>query len=219
MRPVEGSGGSAAASGSGPEEYGADGYGLGGFWRVARRVILDPSGFFGGVAPGGPVRGAVLFAVACNTVGTLLAFLVEPLDPLVPGPTTLGRLGISDPTAQDLVLIAVFVLLLPLLVLLSVYVGAAIQHLFVWVFVREGRRDFYATLKATAYPSAVGLVSWVPVVGPFAAVYSFYLVAVGVRRMHSTTFRRALLAVAVPVLFTVVPALFALGSALGAPSP
>jgi hypothetical protein len=94
---------------------------------------------------------------------------------------------------------------------LGVYIGAAIQHLFVFLFVRE-RRGFWGTFPVVAYGgAALSLLSWIPILGYLVMLYGIYVTTVGMREMHGTTTPRALLAALVPTLLSLlflVPALF-----------
>ena len=78
--------------------------------------------------------------------------------------------------------------------------GAAIQHFFVFLFVRE-RRGYWGTFPVVAYGSAISLLSWIPVLGYLATLYGVYVTTVGLREAHATSTTRALLAALVPALF------------------
>jgi hypothetical protein len=122
------------------------------------------------------------------------------VDPLL-GEATAGSLdwwtsGLREAGAGGAAALALLLLVLfPVVALLGVYVGAAIQHFFVWIFVRPRNAGFGATLKANCYASAASLLAWVPVAGLLASVYVLYLTLVGLRELHSTSSARALLAV------------------------
>jgi hypothetical protein len=105
--------------------------------------------------------------------------------------------------AVIVVILAVLVLA-PLLVLVGLYISAAIYHVLVWIFVRPADTGFEATLRVVAYISAVDLLSWIPVVGLLASLYGLYLAFVGIREMHGTTTGRALAVISLPVIFFVI---------------
>lgn len=174
------------------------------FVEVVRGVLVEPARFFAGLGEPGPGRAKepLIFAVICGVISVPLSFLAAPFDPLAS-----GRPGFRMdflPFAQDnplvtVVLAALFILLLPLLIVLGVYVGAAIQHLFVFLFVRE-RKGLWGTFPVVAYGSAISFLSWIPVLGYLATLYGVYVTTVGLREMHGTSTARALLAALVPTL-------------------
>jgi hypothetical protein len=186
------------------------------FLEVARGVLAEPAAFFAGL--GGPrpgrVKGPLVFAIICGVVSSPLALLLEPFNPLTRGQPGIGSsfssLYGNNPGAA-IALAALIVVLLPLFIVLGVYIGAAIQHLFVFLFVRE-RRGFWGTFPVVAYGgAAISLFSWMPILGYLASIYGIYVTTVGLREMHGTSTTRALLAALVPTLLSLiflVPALF-----------
>lgn len=199
----------------------------GSFVEVVREVLLDPRGFFAGLrAAGGGSPGrqrpAVIFAIIASYISLLLLTLVDPLnrriDPFVPEDS--ASLSGFFPFLREnqglgIALGVLFLVVLPLLVWLGAYIGAAIQHLFVMLFVRD-RQTFYATFPVGVYgSSALGLFSWVPILGYLVSLYGVYVTTVGLREMHGTTTTRALLAALVPYLIGIS---FALPTLLGIPA-
>ena len=186
------------------------------FLGVVRGVLVEPAAFFAGL--GGPrpgrVRGPLVFATICGFISSLLALIADPLNPLTRGQpgmmSSFSSLYESNPAAA-VGLAVLLVALLPLFVVLGVYIGAAIQHLFVLLFVRE-RRGFWGTFPVVAYGgAALSLLSWVPILGYLVTLYGVYVTTMGLREMHGTSTARALLAALVPALFSLlflVPALF-----------
>lgn len=168
-------------------------------------MLAEPARFFAGL--GGPrpdrVKEPIIFAIICALLSTPFAFFLQRYDPLAPrqpdmvsGFTSMFR----DNPAAAIALAVLLVVLLPLFAVLGVYIGAAIQHLFVLLFVRE-RRGYWGTFPVVAYGSALSLFSWIPVVGYLISLYGIYVTTVGLREMHGTTTPRALLAALVPSLF------------------
>ncbi len=188
---------------------------LGSFVEVARGALVEPAAFFAGL--GGPrpgrVKSPLVFAIICGYISLPLALIAEPLNPLTRGQPGMGA-GFSslyegNPVAA-IGLVVLFVALLPLFAVLGVYIGAAIQHFFVFLFVRE-RRGLWGTFPVVAYGgAAISLFSWIPILGYLASIYGIYVTTVGLREMHGTSTIRALLAALLPTLFSLlflVPAL------------
>ncbi len=106
--------------------------------------------------------------------------------------------------AAVIVVILAVLVLAPLLVLLGLYISAAIYQILVWIFVWPTDTGFDPTLRVISYTSAVELLNWIPVVGLLASFYGLYLAFVGIREMHETTTGRALAVISLPVVFFVV---------------
>lgn len=179
-------------------------------------MLVEPAAFFAGL--GGPrpgrVKGPLVFAIVCGVLSFPLALIAEPFNPLARGQPGIGSsfsslYGNSPGAAVGLAVL--FVLLLPLFAVLGVYIGAAIQHLVVLLFVRE-RRGFWGTFPVVAYGgAAVSLFAWIPILGYLASIYGIYVTTMGLREMHETSTTRALLAALIPALLslaTLIPALF-----------
>ena len=188
------------------------------FVEVVRGVLLEPARFFAGLGEPGPegVKGPLVFALICSAISFPLALLVAPVDPLVPEQSNLLANFLSfarDNIGLAVGLAAVFLILLPLFAILGLYLGAAIQHFFVFLFVRE-RKGYWGTFPVVAYGSALALLSWIPVLGYLATIYGIYVTTVGLREMHGTTTARALLATLVPALIGLASTLYGLVSPL-----
>ena len=175
--------------------------------EVARGVLVEPATFFAGL--GGPrpgqVKGPLAFAIICGYMSLPLALIAEPLDPLTRGQpgmwASFSSLYGSNPFAA-VGLVVLFVALLPLSAVLGVYIGAAIQHFFVFLFVRE-KRGFWGTFPVVAYGgAAISLFSWLPILGYLASIYGIYVTTVGLKEMHGTSTTQALLAALIPTLLS-----------------
>jgi hypothetical protein len=181
------------------------------FVSTVRRVLFEPVGFFRRLPRRGRALNPVVFALVCALISAPLAFLAVPFDPLTGNDTpdlrdSLARLvaELGGSVAAVIVVILAVLVLAPLLVLLGLYISAAIYHILVWIFVRPTDTGFEATLRVISYTSAVELLNWIPVVGLLASFYGLYLAFVGIREMHETTTGRALAVISLPVVFFVV---------------
>ena len=182
------------------------------FVEVVRGVLVEPARFFAGLGEPDPrgAKGPLLFAVICGVISVPLSYLAAPFDPLVSGRPgfRVDFLGFAQNNPLVTVALAVvFIILVPLLITLGVYLGAAIQHFFVFLFVRE-RKGYWGTFPVVAYGSAISLLSWIPVLGYLATLYGIYVTTVGLKEMHATSTTRALLAALVPALLGLAAAAF-----------
>jgi hypothetical protein len=143
------------------------------FPNVAARVLLAPKPFFSSLAPHGPARYALLFALACSvasyvlerTAGRALAAALPSSGSVSEGPDLTG-----------------LVLAAPLS-LLSLFVSASIVHLSARAFLALGL-GFGATLRVACYVNATGLLVWVPLLGTLTPLYWLCLIVIGLRALH-----------------------------------
>ncbi|MBA3474940.1 MAG: YIP1 family protein [Rubrobacter sp.] len=181
------------------------------FVSTVRAVLFEPVGFFRRLPRRGRALNPVVFALVCALISAPFAFLAAPFDPLTGDNTpdlrdSLARL-VAEPggsVAAVIVVILAVLVLAPLLVLLGLYISAAIYHILVWIFVRPTDTGFEVTLRVVAYTSAVELLNWIPVVGLLASLYGLYLAFVGIREMHEATTGQALAVISLPVVSFVV---------------
>ncbi len=181
------------------------------FVRTVRKVFFGPKEFFRRLPTRGRDRNPVAFAIVCALISFPLTLLTASLDPLAAD----GAPNINEPlaglvsepggaVAAVLVLVLSVLILAPLSALLGLYIGAAIYHILVKIFVGPAETNFYTTLRVVAYTSAVALLSWIPVAGLFVSLYGLYLTFVGIREMHETTTARALAVMLLPVVLTLL---------------
>lgn len=174
------------------------------FPATVRGVLLSPGEFFAGVRRDGSLKAPIIFAIVCAALAVLVSGGYDLAVAALRGRLDeFGFFGTTGPGGALLILGA-FLLLSPLFALLGVYVGGAIQHVFVWAILRGENSGFGRTLRVVAYASAaVSLFSWLPVVGLLVGAYGVYLHAVGFRDLHGASFGRALAAALVPYLIGV----------------
>ncbi len=148
------------------------------------------------------------FVILCALISFLLT---AAFDPLVGD----GTPNITDPLAglvsetggavtAVLVLVLAVLILAPLYALIGLYIGAAIYHILVRIFVRPTDTNIYTTLRVVAYTAVAALLSWVPVLGILVSLYSFYLTFICIRETHETTTARALAVILLPVVLTLL---------------
>jgi hypothetical protein len=152
------------------------------FADVVRRVVLQPVGFFAGLPRRGSLLNPLVFALICTEIAAILGGILSLAGA---GGAFVTGYGFQVPENQALGEFIGSVVLAP--------IGGAIG-----VFV------------VAAYTSVTSLVSWIPFVGGLLALYGIYLAVVGIREMHNTTTRKALVVVVLPVIVIVVLALLGL---------
>jgi len=95
----------------------------------------------------------------------------------------------------------------PILVLIGLFVGAAIYHVSFLVVgaTKESTTGFEGTFRVVAYSSVSNLANVIPFVGGLAAVvWNLVLMVMGAVRMHRTTQGKAVAGVLIPLLLCCV---------------
>jgi hypothetical protein len=151
---------------------------LSSFIDVAKAVLLNPKVFFSAMVRQGTFTHPVTFLVSCVTVHTFLADLIHRSEGLVFQNLVMG---ITNPFLTA----GIFFLIL--------------TRLF------DSPGTYGATFRINAYASAVGLVTWIPVVGPFLELYRLYILVVGLRTIYEIKTSRAVITIFLTlVVYTVM---------------
>ena len=177
------------------------------FADVVRRVVLQPVGFFAGLPRRGSLLNPLVFALICTEIAAIVGGILSLAG--IGGAFVTGY-GFQVPENQGLGEFIGSVVFAPVGSAIGVFVVAGIAHLLVRLVVGANNAGFGATFRVAAYTSVTSLVSWIPFVGGLLALYGIYLAVVGIREMHNTTTRKALVVVVLPVIVIVVLALLGL---------
>ena len=166
------------------------------FISTVRALVLDPVGFFRGMARRGGFVTPLIFAVICALISALLSGIINLiLSPLFAGPGDTG-----EALAEGVVGFVGNLIFTPIFVVIVLFIVAAITHLLVTLLVRPQNAGFEATFRVGAYIQALGLISWIPIIGPIIAfVWAVVLYVLGLREVHTTTTGRAALVVLIPL--------------------
>lgn len=167
---------------------------LSSFVEVSRALVTRPTAFFRDAPRGGSIVPALVFGVVWTVLSALVSAFISLLFS-IPGVAQEGAEGLVG-VLLGLILTPVFVVVLfPVFM----FIWAGILHLLVMLFVQPTNAGFGATFKAASYPSVIGLVSWLPLIGGLIAfVWGIVLTIFGVREMHDTSTGRAALVVLLP---------------------
>jgi hypothetical protein len=130
------------------------------------------------------------------------------------------KLGSAMATNAGMLLIQVGVA--PILVLIGLFVGAAIYHVSFMVVgaTKDSTSGFEGTFRTVAYASVSNLANVIPFVGGLAAlVWNLILMVLGAVRMHRTTQGKAIAGVLIPMLLCCVCILAVVAAVVGARHP
>jgi hypothetical protein len=173
---------------------------VGSFVSNARKVLLNPVGFFRSIARRGDFVGPLVFAVICALISGLLSGLLGFLLALIGGDIGTALVGLLSG-----------IFLTPIVTVIGLFIGAGVYHLLVVLLIKPSNAGFEATFRVAAYVSVVQLVTWlaaIPILGLLVAlvagVYSIYLSVVGIREVHASTTGRAAAVVLIPTAVLVL---------------
>lgn len=183
------------------------------FIRAARSLVLNPVGFFRGIARRGDFINPAVFAVICALISALLGGILSMiLTPLFAGPGDTG-----EAFAGGVVGFVTSLILTPIYAAIALLIGAGILHLLVLLFVRPSNAGFEATFRALTYSWVYQLVSWIPIIGWIVApIWGLVLLVFGIREVHNTTTGQALLIVLIPVCVVILLVLLLVSIGIGA---
>jgi len=153
------------------------------FVRVWRRVMLDPRAFYNEMPPSGGFEGPLIFLGACALVYFVLKIIV----------------GGTVDAVNSLFLVVLAYIFGPGILMLSSQ------------FIFQGEGDYEATLRTCSYAGACLVLAWIPVVGIFAYLYSFYLIFLGTEKVHKLDATKAVITTLVAILATGAIVLWVLG--------
>ena len=181
------------------------------FVGTVRALVLDPVGFFRGIARRGDFVNPLIFAAICTLISALLGGLINLiLAPLFAGPRDTG-----EALAGGAVEFVFNLILTPILVVIALFIGAAITHLLVMLLVKPENAGFEATFRVGAYCQVTQLIGWIPIIGPLVAiVWAIVLSVFGIREVHATTTGKAALIVLIPLAVLLLLILLVVGAAL-----
>lgn len=152
------------------------------FVRVWRKVIFNPRGFYGEMPQAGGFESPLVFLGICGLFYFVLKVTV---------------VGLADAVN------AMF------LVVLSYIFGPGILML-VSQFIFQGEGDYEGSVRICAYAGACLALAWLPTLGIFAYLYSFYLVFLGTEKIHKLDTTKSAMATLIAILVTVAILVFVL---------
>jgi len=162
----------------------------------------------------------LVFAILVSWIGIAISSVWSGLfgqawTTLLP-PEMKEKLGSAFATNAGAILIQVGIA--PVLVLIGLFVGAAIYHVSFMIVgaTKDSTAGFEGTFRAVSYASVSNLANVIPFVGGLAAVvWNLVLVVMGVVRLHRTTQGKAIAGVLIPLLLCCVCGVVAVVALIG----
>jgi hypothetical protein len=169
------------------------------FLTTMREVLFSPTRFYRRMPTNRGLSNPLIFALILGVLGGVLGLAWQqafvPQLEQFPGTVAPYLVGIT--------------IALPLIVLLTLFVGSVIVHLCL-ILVGGNRRGFEATFRVIAYSWSTQIFALVPLIGSFIIpIYSLVIEIIGLRESHGISTGRAGLAIFLP--FIVVVAILVIG--------
>jgi hypothetical protein len=179
------------------------------FVETIKLFVTNPVGAWARAKEKGDFAEPLIFAILVSWIGVAVSSVWSGLfgqawTAFLP-PEMKEQLGGAMATNAGAILIQVGVA--PILVLIGLFVGAAIYHVsFLVVGVtKDSTNGFEGTFRVVAYSSVSNLANVIPFVGGLAAiVWNLILMVLGAVRIHRTTQGKAIAGVLIPLLLCCV---------------
>lgn len=170
-------------------------------WQTIVLGVSRPDELFKGMRTTGGLLQPLLFYSIIIGPSILIGLVLESPFQVMTG----------TPFGEQIVLLIVFLLLLPLLLPLGLFITSGLTHLGLLMF-GCANRPFEATFRVNAYAYAsVGWIHLLPICGSFiAAVWGIVLEIMGIARVQEISTGKAAAAVLVPIaiLFVLFACIF-----------
>ncbi len=168
------------------------------FVETLKLVLLNPTTAFSAMKTEGGLSEPLIYAVIGGSVGFIVNFLFSLLM------SSFGFMGNRNALAGVLSVgmgAVAFVIFIPVLIALGLFIGSAILHLCL-TLVGGARRPFETTFRVvcfgagSAYPLMI-----LPICGGLiSGIWCIVVQCIGLTRAHQTTTGRALLAILLPII-------------------
>jgi hypothetical protein len=169
------------------------------FIETLQMVLTKPDLAFRMMKVEGGLADPISYALIGGVAGGVVAFLYS---------LVFQSMGFFAERRSALALVAgmgagsvVFIIILPVMILIALFIGSAIVHLCLMI-VGGANRSFETTLRVIAFgQGSTGPLQMIPVCGGLiAGVWAIVVDCIGLARAHDTDTGRAVLAVFLPVI-------------------
>jgi hypothetical protein len=163
-------------------------------------LITKPSEAFTMMRPEGGLMDPLLFGLIGGCAGGIVSIIFQGLFQSIPGIAG-GNDAFNSLGVRVWVILLIYAVLMPLLVTVGMFIGAAILHLCL-MLVGGANRSFETTFRVVGFTAgAANLFSMIPICGGIIAlVYHIVLQCIGLSRAHPTTTGKALMAIFLPMI-------------------
>lgn len=172
---------------------------LEGLYETAKLFLTDPTAAFSRMQVGGELGRPLVYAIIFGWLGTIAGQVYNialggAMWKLLP------QFSQEGDFASNTMINVGFMVVAPLLILVGIFVGGAIYHLFLMLY-GGASAGFGATVRVLCYASTVQVLQVLPLCGGMVgAVWGVVLQIVGLAIAHRTTRGKAAAAVLTPML-------------------
>ncbi|MCH9650764.1 MAG: YIP1 family protein [Deltaproteobacteria bacterium] len=174
---------------------------------TVKLFVSDPKDGFRRIQEQGDLASPILFAVllgwAAVIIGQIWSFLIGSSFLFLPG---LDGEAFTLLAGRGLMTFGIL-LLAPLFVVIGLFIGSGIFHLFLLLVggTERSQAGFEGTLRVVAYSSVTQLAQILPIFGAlFGTIWALVLFTIGLSILHRTSQGKALAAVLIPILLCCV---------------
>lgn len=150
---------------------------------IWRKVMFEPQTFYREMSPAGGFENPLLFL----GISALCFFVLK-----------VTVVGMADAVNAMFLVVLAYIFGPGILMLTS-------------QFIFQGEGDYEGTLRIFAYAGACLVLAWLPTLGIFAYLYSFYLVFLGTAKVHKLDATKAVIVTLIAILVTAAIIVFVLG--------
>jgi hypothetical protein len=169
---------------------------LNAYFQTATKLLTTPVSFFAKLPTSGGYGNPILFAAMSIPIGVVLSYLWIGLFKGTGFGGIFGLLiGMSCAFVSGLIFVPIG---------LAIWSGLLHLCLLVMGAAREG---FEATFRVVAYSTVTTIFNAIPYIGSLVSLWSLVLNVIGLRETHKTSTGKAVAAVAIPLVVSVVFAL------------
>ncbi len=190
------------------------------FLETIKLFVTNPADAWRRTREKGDYAEPLIFAILVSWIGIAVSSLWSGLfgqawTAFLP-PEMKEKLGEAFATNAGAMLIQVGIA--PILILIGLFVGAAIYHVSFMIVgaTNDSTSGFEGTFRAVSYASVSSLANLIPFVGGLASVvWNLILVVMGAVRMHRATQGKAIAGVLIPLLLCCVCGVVAVVAVVG----
>lgn len=176
-------------------------------WKTFTGVLFSPDKFFSEKRHEAGIGQSFAFGMLMGSLGVMFGafwqFLLSSQElsfilKVFPESFTVNHLFLS------------YIIISPLLVIISMFIITAILHC--CLFILGGTtRGFTGTFKVCAYSNASSIFSLIPLLGGFiGAIWGLVVMVIGLREIHETSTLRTVFALLIPVFILIILGIFLL---------
>jgi hypothetical protein len=184
--------------------------------QTVRSILLDPAVAFSTMKREGGFGNPLGFDVLLSWAGFIAAAIYNVGLQGLTGSLAPRSQAPFNPMAMSAVVMGVLVVLMPLLTVISAFIGSGVLHLSL-MLCQGAKQPFETTFRTHCYVmGAVAPLQFIPVCGAYAAiVWAAVALCIGMAKAHEINTGRAVLAVLLPMAVCCLASGFLIASSIG----